>query len=588
MARVRIRPSILEKGDLSWRRERTSDEHGSPQTANIPSTAERAAGDEEVTRAANHSENQNDANAAMTEDDAPSPFHNNFDFSSQATPSSRELCIEAVAIPYDDPRSGTLGSCCASAMDTPIRQVSLRRTVESKLKSTGTDGKLRPIKRAKPDESGSRRPTTRGSSSDSRNGRRGSRNDRNWVRREDDLQVANSGRQSLPHDSERAILTDFSGEPGTKPGNTWNAAREGHSHPSRRGQIKSRLTRAPVRSTSDTLATYQMNEHGRLRDFSDGVNTPDAPRSRLEGSPSKRMYGERTMHQSFQYAHLRVAVNVPICSASTASNWTIFETFEDSDTEQTSARRRSSDDMHVNEEEGNASPRSDRSSQCTITPLGGRAEEGSGRVKARERLAEVDGKAAKGTPELPAAAELYKVVWEDKVHRRAGGRPIRRNQIRPAKRGRGLTAVVPWASLARLEAVEYGDPVNAQECRRGEDVYIYINSTQSDPARILDIRDLGDGRKVLAVVWLYDRDEATRTGLPESAWPDGASRMLVNWLQIVLWDTIAGPVSPTEMHVASKTILDCCCNPVKLRTDDEYEVAWINRVGLEDENEDAG
>lgn len=147
------------------------------------------------------------------------------------------------------------------------------------------------------------------------------------------------------------------------------------------------------------------------------------------------------------------------------------------------------------------------------------------------------------------AAVLFTVEWDAQRNRR--------NVITPLKVAKtGETA--PWEDLKSTSTVEYkGDTY-----RRGDDVVLCVGDStpySEAPARIHEIRKLGDGRTVISVLWYFSKKEAKRYGGKLSSWPKGQTHMLSNWLEVTMWDTLNGKVEQGEETVLSHNhVLDLC------------------------------
>ena len=65
-----------------------------------------------------------------------------------------------------------------------------------------------------------------------------------------------------------------------------------------------------------------------------------------------------------------------------------------------------------------------------------------------------------------------------------------------------------WRMLTSQASVEYaGDTFQV-----GDTVHIRLAGSGSAPAQIREIRDLGDGRKLIAIFWYYSKAEVAGRG----------------------------------------------------------------------------
>ena len=98
-------------------------------------------------------------------------------------------------------------------------------------------------------------------------------------------------------------------------------------------------------------------------------------------------------------------------------------------------------------------------------------------------------------------------------------------------------------------------------------VYILLQGEQDDSiARVRQIRDLSDGRKVICVLWYYSRPEVRRLKYSNpGSWPKGSRYMLSTQMQILMWDTINGKVERGMLdQFAEDKVIDVCDKPCRI------------------------
>ena len=134
-----------------------------------------------------------------------------------------------------------------------------------------------------------------------------------------------------------------------------------------------------------------------------------------------------------------------------------------------------------------------------------------------------------------------------------------------------------WTDLASLPHLDYG----GVRYKAGDVVYILLADSNEDScAKIREIRDLGDNRKVISVLWYFTIKDARRYGCSKlKGWPKGKSHMLASMLQVIMWDTINGLVEETLLsRLASGKILDVGTKTCRILNKDAKAVAWANEL----------
>ena len=140
-----------------------------------------------------------------------------------------------------------------------------------------------------------------------------------------------------------------------------------------------------------------------------------------------------------------------------------------------------------------------------------------------------------------------------------------------------------WNSLTSLPYLDY----HGVRYKVGDIVYILLQDNDEDSfAKIREIRDLADGRKVISVLWYFTAKDARSYGCTTlKRWPKGKSHMLTSMLQVLMWDTINGMVDENVLkQVASGKILDVYAKTCKVLDSDAKAVSWINESALADES----
>jgi hypothetical protein len=111
-------------------------------------------------------------------------------------------------------------------------------------------------------------------------------------------------------------------------------------------------------------------------------------------------------------------------------------------------------------------------------------------------------------------------------------------------------------------------------------VYILLQGEQDDSiARVRQIRDLSDGRKVICVLWYYSRHEVRRLKCSNpGSWPKGSRYMLSTQMQILMWDTINGKVeTEVQDELAEGKVIDVCNKPCRIYDQDHCSVEWVRK-----------
>ena len=88
------------------------------------------------------------------------------------------------------------------------------------------------------------------------------------------------------------------------------------------------------------------------------------------------------------------------------------------------------------------------------------------------------------------------------------------------------------------------------------------------------MRDLGDGRFVLLVVWYVGQKECQRLLRNEKKVPIRTSHVLTNQLDVLLWDTVNDKIDLPE-RISLDAVLDIYHNPPRLLPPDDVRVAWL-------------
>jgi hypothetical protein len=140
-------------------------------------------------------------------------------------------------------------------------------------------------------------------------------------------------------------------------------------------------------------------------------------------------------------------------------------------------------------------------------------------------------------------------------------------------------SVPQWKNLTFLPDLEY----SGVRYMVGDIVYILLQDGNEDSfAKIREIRDLADGRKVISVLWYFTIKDARSYGCTTlESWPKGKSNMLTNMLQVLTWDTINGMVDENILNqLTSGKVLDVCAKACKILESDAKVVVWVNEPAL--------
>ena len=108
-------------------------------------------------------------------------------------------------------------------------------------------------------------------------------------------------------------------------------------------------------------------------------------------------------------------------------------------------------------------------------------------------------------------------------------------------------------------------------------VYILLQGEQDESiARVRQIRDLSDGRKVL---WCYSRREVRHLKCNNpGSWPKGSRYMLDTRMQIFMWDTINGKAeTEVQDELAEGKVIDVCNKPCRIYDQDHCSVKWVRK-----------
>ena len=130
-----------------------------------------------------------------------------------------------------------------------------------------------------------------------------------------------------------------------------------------------------------------------------------------------------------------------------------------------------------------------------------------------------------------------------------------------------------WEDLQSLASLSYTEQIYSIH----DAVYILIEDGRDEMAQIRQIRDLGNGRKVILVLWYYSREE-TRTlkGINMSAWPGESLYMVSTRMQVLAWDTLNGKVGQAKVSLlADKKIVDVCSKSCRIYDHDDGSMEWL-------------
>jgi hypothetical protein len=137
--------------------------------------------------------------------------------------------------------------------------------------------------------------------------------------------------------------------------------------------------------------------------------------------------------------------------------------------------------------------------------------------------------------------------------------------------------VPQWNCLTSLPDMSY----RGVKCKVGDVVCILLQDNAEDSyAKICEIRDLGDGRKVISILWYFTIKDARSCGCTTlNKWPKGKTHMLTNMLQVLMWDTINGMADMSVLNrLESRKILDVCRKSCTILERNSKIVDWINHL----------
>jgi len=140
-------------------------------------------------------------------------------------------------------------------------------------------------------------------------------------------------------------------------------------------------------------------------------------------------------------------------------------------------------------------------------------------------------------------------------------------------------SVPQWKNLTSLPDLEY----RGVRYKVGDVVYILLqDDTEDSFAKIREIRNLADGRKVISVLWYFTIKDAKSYGCTTlKRWPKGKSHILTTMLQVLMWDTINGMVDENVLNrLASGIILDVSAKTCKVVESDAKVVTWLKEPAL--------
>lgn len=131
----------------------------------------------------------------------------------------------------------------------------------------------------------------------------------------------------------------------------------------------------------------------------------------------------------------------------------------------------------------------------------------------------------------------------------------------------------PWKELRQLQSVVHRDQYEV-----GDIVYIYFGDGFDDGiALIRDIRDLGDGRAVICILWYATVEESIAYKCKNlESWPQGKTHMLTNQLAVLMWDTTNGKVTENSHEsLCHDKILDVCAYRCRIYNRNHRSFSWI-------------
>ena len=114
-----------------------------------------------------------------------------------------------------------------------------------------------------------------------------------------------------------------------------------------------------------------------------------------------------------------------------------------------------------------------------------------------------------------------------------------------------------WNDLAELSSVQF----QQWTFKVGESIRIRMQNNKDDAfALIRQIKDLGDGRKVMFVLWYCSFDDIKDWGcINMEDWPEGRSLMLTTWMDVLMSSTANGKMGAKEQkEVVAEKVVDIC------------------------------
>ena len=182
----------------------------------------------------------------------------------------------------------------------------------------------------------------------------------------------------------------------------------------------------------------------------------------------------------------------------------------------------------------------------------------NGRDTNVQRQVEVDFKHKRNTTSTERAVTLYRI--------RNGGRKT--YTVRRVRQ-----SLPNWEDLQSLPSLSYTEQVYSIH----DVVHILMEDGRDEMAQIRQIRDLGNGRKAILVLWCYSREE-TRTlkGINMSAWPGESLYMVSTRMQVLTWDTLNGKVEQRKVSMlADGKIVDVCSKSCRIYDHDDGSMEWL-------------
>lgn len=96
---------------------------------------------------------------------------------------------------------------------------------------------------------------------------------------------------------------------------------------------------------------------------------------------------------------------------------------------------------------------------------------------------------------------------------------------------------------------------------------------------IREMREFNEDEIFLAIAWYYTKDEMTKSTSSRNQlmWPEGATKILTNWLEVIPSSTVVRKVKDAELSRCHSidSILDVKGRPNKIRSSDDARVSWI-------------